>query len=77
MLTSLPEEGEGLPQEELDNFAYTTFSAPKEGSPRYLLLEGQKYRLPESLWEAPMELSGCSQDTFYYTLRGEDPEERA
>lgn len=75
MLTSLPEEGEGLPQEELDNFAYTTFSAPKEGSPRYLLLEGQKYRLPESLWEAPMELSGCSQDTFYYTLRGEDPEE--
>lgn len=75
MLTSLPEEGEGLPQEELDNFAYTTFSAPKEGSPRYLLLEGQKYRLPESLWEVPMELSGCSQDTFYYTLRGEDPEE--
>ena len=75
MLTSLPEEGEGLPQEELDNFAYTTFSAPKEGSPRYLLLEGQKYRLPESLWEAPMELSGCSQDTFYYTVRGEDPEE--
>ena len=75
MLTSLPEEGEGLPQEELDNFAYTTFSAPKEGSPRYLLLEGQKYLLPESLWEAPMELSGCSQDTFYYTLRGEDPEE--
>ena len=75
MLTSLPEEGQGLPQEELDNFAYTTFSAPKEGSPRYLLLKGQKYRLPESLWEAPMELSGCSQDTFYYTLRGEDPEE--
>ena len=75
MLTSLPEEGEGLPQEELDNVAYTTFSAPKEGSPRYLLLEGQKYLLPESLWEAPMELSGCSQDTFYYTLRGEDPEE--
>ena len=75
MLTSLPEEGEGLPQEELDNFAYTTFSAPKEGSPRYLLLEGQKYLLPESLWEAPMELSGCSQDTFYYTVRGEDPEE--
>ena len=65
------EAGEEISPEDWKLYLNTSLTAPKSGSPRYLLLQGQKYLLPESLWEVSMRSCGFSQNTLYYTLEGD------